>query len=120
MFFRDCGECRRYVIDDRTCRPKLDGDGQPVRLGDNQRRHCELCSRNGWDGFTERNAAAFMCFRTCAEFGVLPRSGGAEDQEPASMETMLALAALKRRIERERDNEERGVEMKAIARMIRG
>ena len=102
---RDCAECRRFVIDERTGRPQTDSHGEPVRLGEKQTRRCEGCAkwdaeaRQPWPGFSERNARAFLVCRACIEMGCLPRAGGAGDQEPASMTTLLELKVMKAEID---------------------
>ena len=100
-FFRDCAECREFCIDERTGRPKLGPDGEAIRLGEKQKAPCEACPKRDketgaiWPGFTRHNGMVFEICRACIELGALPRPGGIEDQEPASLQTLLLLKAIK-------------------------
>jgi len=109
LFFRNCDVCREFVPDDR----QPDGIKRGP-FGDKLRRpeatvptdgstpaFCRACPRfdasrgRPWPGFTPREDRTFQIFRTCDAFGVLPRPGGAEQQEPGSMEVLLMLKQVK-------------------------
>ena len=94
LFFRSCEQCREFIIDEGTGKPKLAPDGEPIRRGPKQAVQCSMCPKDGWKGFSDENQAAFGVLRACVELGRLPRAGGVEDQEPTTLETLLLLKAV--------------------------
>lgn len=100
MFVRNCVECKEFFFDEATGEVKKSPDGRE-RVRRPAAPDCSLCARwdaeSGapWAGFNEAEWRAFNVFKACEAFGVLPRAGGAEDQEEESMTTMLMLRMVK-------------------------
>jgi len=94
---RDCATCREYFFDDATGEIKL-GPDRKTPIKRQKPPTCEACPRwdaetkRPWPGFTDAEWTVLGLFRFCVEFNCLPRAGGAEDQEP---ETMITLVKLK-------------------------
>ena len=56
-----------------------------------------------WEQFTPRNNYYFVSFLVAYHFGVLPRAGGIDDQDPGTMKIFVTLAEMFRLKERMED-----------------
>ena len=62
--------------------------------------NCKICRKHDneagkvWEGFTRRNAYYFKSFLICRAFGVLPRTGGVDNQNPYQMELFVVLSEM--------------------------
>lgn len=62
--------------------------------------NCNVCkkydSETGkiWQGFSRRNFYHFKSFLLCKAFGVLPRVGGTDNQDPGQMDMFILLSEI--------------------------
>ena len=98
MFYRSCEDCKKFIYDARGL--VKDVNGNPVLRPETLLPNCTLCKKNDiatnytWRKFTVRNEYIFRCFMVCKCFGALPRSGGADQQDPELMGMFILLSQI--------------------------
>ncbi len=98
MFYRSCEYCKKFIHDSNGI---VKGqDGEPIERPKNIPVVCSTCEKYDnetgevWRCFTTRNRYLFKSFLIAHHFGVLPREGGIDQQDPRDMDKFVLLAEL--------------------------
>lgn len=95
VYAKSCTLCKKYYYSNGVI--LTDIDGNKIERPENDKPNCKLCPKYDektdkiWQKFTPMNAYYFKVFLIAHHFGVLPREGGADNQDPKVMEIIIIL-----------------------------